>query len=76
MRQHFAFGNITTDLDISVSGLQGPYDDFKALENVRRIISFGGWSFSTNHDTAPIFREGVTDEERQRFADNVVSVRL
>ncbi|KAH7317126.1 hypothetical protein B0I35DRAFT_461621 [Stachybotrys elegans] len=70
---HFAFGNITEEYDVEVSGLQDAYDDFKALTNVRRIMSFGGWSFSTDHDTAPIFREGVTPEQRQLFADNVVS---
>lgn len=36
------------------------------------IFSFGGWSFSTDADTLPIFRQGVTPENRQLFATNVV----
>lgn len=72
--QHFAFGNITSDYDVDVSGLQDAYDDFKGLKDVNRILSFGGWSFSTDADTAPIFREGVTTEQRQTFAKNVVAV--
>jgi GH18 family chitinase len=36
-------------------------------------LSFGGWSFSTDYDTFPIFRQGVTVGERQTFANNVAS---
>ena len=57
-----------------MSGTQQAYDDFKALTGTKRIMSFGGWSFSTEFDTAPIFREGVTPAERERFARNVVNV--
>lgn len=58
-----------------MGNLQSMYQEFKELENVKRIISFGGWSFSTEYDTFPIFREGVTPAQRQRFADNVVQVK-
>lgn len=40
---------------------------------MKRVLTFGGWSFSTDYDTAPIFREGVTAEERQLFAKTVVA---
>lgn len=72
--QHFAFGDITDDYEIDVSGLQDVFDEFKGLNDVKRIMTFGGWSFSTEYDTAPIFREGVTTEQRHKFADNVVKV--
>ncbi|KAK4236578.1 hypothetical protein C8A03DRAFT_16799, partial [Achaetomium macrosporum] len=71
--RHFAFGNITTDYHVDVSGLQSAYNDFKALTGVKRIMSFGGWTFSTEWDTYPIFREGVTPEQRYAFAQNVVN---
>jgi chitinase len=48
------------------------FEDFKKLVGVKKIMSFGGWSFSTSADTAPIFREGVTPTERLTFANNVV----
>ncbi|KAH6844618.1 glycoside hydrolase superfamily [Chaetomium sp. MPI-CAGE-AT-0009] len=70
---HFAFGNITADYHVDVSGLQSAYNDFKALTGVKRIICFGGWTFSTDWDTYPIFREGVTPEQRYAFAQNVVN---
>ena len=40
------------------------FADFKALPGVARILSFGGWSFSTDYDTFPIFRTGVTAAQR------------
>ncbi|KAK3303739.1 glycoside hydrolase superfamily [Chaetomium strumarium] len=70
---HFAFGNKTADYHVDVSGLQSAYNDFKALAGVKRIMSFGGWTFSTDYDTYPIFREGVTPEQRYAFAQNVVN---
>lgn len=73
--QHFAFGSISTDFEVQLNELQDMFDDFKAIKGVSRIISFGGWSFSTDHDTFPIFREGVTAEERQTFANNVAKVQ-
>ena len=36
-------------------------------------MSFGGWSFSTEQDTYPIFRQGVTGAQRQAFAANVAN---
>lgn len=59
---------------MDVSGLQSAYNDFKALTGVKRIMSFGGWTFSTDWDTYPIFREGITPEQRYTFAQNVVNV--
>lgn len=38
----------------------------------KKILSFGGWSFSTDHDTSPIFASGVSDSNRELFATNVV----
>ncbi|KAM5465542.1 hypothetical protein MauCBS54593_006317 [Microsporum audouinii] len=69
---HFAFGDVTKEFKVDISKLQDMFDEFKKMKSVKRILSFGGWSFSTVHDTFPIFREGVTPEQRKLFADNVV----
>ncbi len=52
------------------------FEDFKKLTGVKKIMSFGGWSFSTEADTFPIFREGVTAAQRLAFANNVVQFAI
>lgn len=69
---HYAFGQISDDYGVRINEID-MFTEFKALSGVKKIMSFGGWSFSTEGDTFPIFREGVTPEQRQTFANNVVS---
>lgn len=69
---HFAFGGISPDFDVQLGNLTAMFGDFKRMTNIKRIMSFGGWSFSTDADTFPIFREGVTPAQRIKFAENVV----
>jgi chitinase len=68
---HFAFANITTDYKVDVSAVTDQFEAFKGLTGVKRIISFGGWSFSTGLDSYPIFRDAVTAANRATFAANV-----
>ncbi|KAL4739555.1 glycoside hydrolase superfamily [Aspergillus similis] len=69
---HWAFGNITEDWKVDVSGLQEQFDGLLKLEGIQRIMSFGGWGFSTDPYTHQIFRNGVLDGNRQILAGNVV----
>jgi chitinase len=69
---HFAFATITADWNVDVSPVQAQFDKFKTMTGFKRILSFGGWSFSTDQDSFPIFREVVTTVNRQTFADNCV----
>ncbi|KAL2815594.1 glycoside hydrolase [Aspergillus cavernicola] len=67
----FAFGNINEDYSIDVTKGSDQFERFKALSSVKRVISFGGWDFSTSPDTYHIFREGVTEANRNTLAKNV-----
>lgn len=67
----FGFGNITSDFEVSIDGAQEQFQLFTQLIDVKRIISFGGWDFSTSPDTYMIFREGVSAANRDTFAKNV-----
>ncbi|CAI6341433.1 unnamed protein product [Periconia digitata] len=73
---HFAFGGITSSFEVDMSKMKAMWDEFKSIRGSKRILSFGGWSFSTDADTAPIFREGVTDAQRVTFANNVVKFAI
>jgi len=70
---HFAFANITSDWKVDVSGVVDQFEKFTVLSNVKRIISFGGWGFSTDPGTYTIFREGVTEANRQTVAANIAN---
>lgn len=70
-RIHFAFANITEDFEVDVSSVKDEFDDFKKYWSPGkkpRVLSFGGWSFSTDSDSYAIFRKGVTDDQRSLFA--------
>lgn len=69
---HFAFAQISSSYGINVSGIEDQFQRFTALKEVKRVLSFGGWSFSTSQDSFPIFRQGVTEANRKKFARNVV----
>lgn len=70
---HFAFGGITSDYNVDLGDVNSTFAEFVKRTDFKRILSFGGWSFSTDLDSFPIFREGVTAAQRQTFANNVVA---
>lgn len=70
---NFAFGNIEQDFSINVNGMEDLFEHFMELSDVKRLISFGGWDFSTGTDTYMIFRNGVKSANRATFAQNVAN---
>ncbi|OBT87691.1 hypothetical protein VE02_04092 [Pseudogymnoascus sp. 03VT05] len=69
---HYAFGSITADFQVDVSTYPEKFANFVALKGTKRIMSFGGWSFSTDADTSPIFHAGVTDAQRATFVKSLL----
>lgn len=69
---HFAFADITPDYQVDVSKHQGQFNLMKTLTGIKRIVSFGGWAYSTEAPTYNIFRTGVTPANRVLLANNVV----
>jgi GH18 family chitinase len=43
---HYSFGDITPDFDVDMSGSLEQFKLFKATTGFKKIMSFGGWSFS------------------------------
>jgi hypothetical protein len=62
---HWAFANITEAFEVDVSGYQGQFDGLKKIDDLKRILSFGGWGFSTTGYTYSILRNGVKGANRQ-----------
>ncbi|KAK3196417.1 hypothetical protein K4F52_000299 [Lecanicillium sp. MT-2017a] len=69
---HFAFAEVTRDFKVDVSKVQEQFEMFKKMTSVKRIISFGGWDFSTLPGTFNILREAVQASNRDIFKKNVV----
>ncbi|KAJ5720849.1 uncharacterized protein N7483_008783 [Penicillium malachiteum] len=70
---YFAFGNIASDFSINMDDMEEQFEQFVALSGVKRIVSFGGWDFSTDIDTYMIFREGTDATNRDTLAQNVAN---
>jgi hypothetical protein len=47
------------------------WEDFKEIATARRIISFGGWGYSTEPETYDILRQAMSPPNRKTFATNV-----
>ena len=72
---HFAFATITRDFKVNLTGsVKEQFDKMVKMDTkgVKKILSFGGWSFSTDYDTAPIFSSSVSPANRQLFVNNVI----
>ncbi|PYH32949.1 glycoside hydrolase, partial [Aspergillus neoniger CBS 115656] len=66
----YAFGTINADYSITINETT-QFEQFLNLTNVKKIVSFGGWTFSTDTDTYTIFREGVTANNRATLAKSI-----
>ena len=71
---HFAFATINTDYTLNITAIEGQLPFFSALTGVKRILSIGGWDFSTSPDTYNIFREAVTSANRDTLIQSVADV--
>jgi chitinase len=70
---HLAFAAATTGFALDVSAIQNQFDLFVAMSGFKKILSIGGWSFSTDPGTYSIFRNAVTPANQDTFAANIAS---
>jgi chitinase len=71
---HFSFATITSDYKLNITDIQAQMPFFAALTGVKRILSVGGWDFSTSPDTYNIFREAVKSGNRATLIQSVVDL--
>jgi GH18 family chitinase len=72
---HFAFATLSSDYQVVIGDILTTYEfnAFQELQGVKRILSFGGWTFSTDPNTYTTFRQGVTPANRLTLATNIVN---
>lgn len=72
---HFAFGTITPDYQVTMGDQLTEYEfhNFKRISGPAKILSFGGWDFSTGPSTYTIFRQGVLPANRLKLATNIAN---
>ncbi|KAF3401943.1 hypothetical protein F1880_009951 [Penicillium rolfsii] len=70
---HLAFGTITSDFDINVTAISTQFDMFLSLPIVKKILSVGGWAFSTDPSTFQLFRKAVLPPNQPTFVANIVA---
>ncbi|KAL1853192.1 hypothetical protein VTK73DRAFT_9058 [Phialemonium thermophilum] len=74
---HYAFAGISSDFQAVVGATDNftsyEFEVFRGMTGFRRIVSFGGWTFSTDPKTYTIFREGVKPANRDRLASSIAS---
>ncbi|KAL7939413.1 glycoside hydrolase family 18 protein [Trichoderma chlorosporum] len=70
---YFAFGVLSPSYVVQIPNATTIYEfnEFKRIEGAKRILSIGGWDFSTSPSTYNIFREGVTAANRLTMATNI-----
>ena len=73
---HFAFGALTSDWQVTFADnlTQYEFTSFLKVTRPKRILSFGGWYFSTDPGTYDIFRSGVATAANQAtMASNIAN---
>jgi hypothetical protein len=72
---HFGFGTLTPDYDVETGDVLSSYQfgEFRRISGAKKILSFGGWDFSTAPATYQIFRNGVKPANRLTMATKIAN---
>lgn len=71
---HLSFATFNAAFEVDVSDMQDNFNAFVKMTGFKRILSFGGWAFSTDPATYNLFRDATaTAENRQTLATNVAA---
>ncbi|KAB8218928.1 hypothetical protein BDV33DRAFT_192403 [Aspergillus novoparasiticus] len=70
---HFAFATVTSSFDVDISEVEYEFSRFVKMSGFKKILTFGGWAFSTETDTFQRFRDATKKEHRETFVNNLVS---
>jgi len=67
-----SFATITSDFKLNISDIQDQFEIFLTMNGTKKMISIGGWAFSTDPATASRFRDSMSAANRATFISNLV----
>jgi len=70
---HWAFATVTAGYNLTVNDSYSQWQAFKSLSSAKKVVSIGGWGFSTDPTTYDIMRRAVKPENLATFATNVAA---
>ncbi|TKX24302.1 glycosyl hydrolases family 18 protein [Elsinoe australis] len=70
---HFSFATLTPSFDVNITSIASQFVRFKTMTKFQRILTFGGWDFSTSPSTYMIFRDMVQPANRDLAATNIAN---
>ncbi|RAH64784.1 glycoside hydrolase family 18 protein [Aspergillus aculeatinus CBS 121060] len=72
---YFSFGVLSSSYVVQIPDKTTLFEftRFTQIQGAKRILSIGGWAFSTDPSTYMIFREGVTAANRLTMATNIAN---
>ncbi|OAA76099.1 Glycoside hydrolase, subgroup, catalytic core [Akanthomyces lecanii RCEF 1005] len=69
----FAFASVTASFDVELGTVNGQFERFMGLKGPKKILSFGGWAFSTDQATFQRFRQATNPANRGTFVNSLIS---
>ncbi|KAH6603443.1 glycoside hydrolase family 18 [Trichoderma cornu-damae] len=69
---HWAFASVDDNFEVVVNDTYRQLDDFLQLPQ-QRILSFGGWDFSTSPATFDKLRQAMSPAHVDKFVDNIAN---
>lgn len=71
---HFSFLTLNADFSINMTDVEDQLPGLQGLPDIKKVVSIGGWTFSTDPSTYTIFRDAVASEDnRQTLINNVIN---
>lgn len=69
---HWAFANINSNFKLDIIDPHEQWEDFLALDGVKRIVSFGGWGVTISTVFYEVLRKALDPSNVDRFIANIL----
>jgi GH18 family chitinase len=70
---HWGFVTVNSSFHIGVNDMYNQWNDFLALQGVKKVISIGGWGYSVNSASLDVLREAMDPANVDSFIVNIMT---